>query len=125
MKATDSAPAPRSPCPYRGLVPFREEDEEYFFGRTAVSEIVSNNIRSARVTLFYGPSGVGKSSLLRAALLPALVRRARRNMENFGDAEFCPVLFRDWSGNAARDLCNTVVNACARIGISIGRRYSR
>jgi hypothetical protein len=105
-------------------VPFREEDEEYFFGRTAVSEVVSNNIRSARVTLFYGPSGVGKSSLLRAALLPALVRRARRNIENFGDAEFCPVLFRDWSGNAARDLCNTVVNACARIGISIGEESS-
>src|ERR1017187_9370829 len=115
MKANDNSTVPRTPCPYRGLVPFNEEDEEYFFGRRAMSEIVSNNICSSRFTILYGESGVGKSSLLRAAVLPSLVRRARQNMADFGEAETCPVLFREWSGDVARDLSNEIVKACTRI----------
>ena len=51
-------------CPYIGLKPFSEKERFLFFGREADAKRLVNKILSARVTLFYGPSGVGKSSLL-------------------------------------------------------------
>ncbi|GAA3474734.1 WD40 repeat domain-containing protein [Nonomuraea roseola] len=67
-------------APYRGLMPFGEGDSAVFHGRTqAVAELVG--ILAARLTgvglvVVTGVSGVGKSSLLRAGLLPALAREA-------------------------------------------------
>ena len=59
-------------CPFKGLATFDVSDAEYFFGRERlVAEIVA---RLAGTTLLglVGPSGSGKSSTLRAGLLPAL-----------------------------------------------------
>src|SRR5450755_3744547 len=109
----------RSECPYRGLVPFGEEDEPYFFGRSTEAEIVTNNLHSARITILFGESGVGKSSLLRAAVLPALIRGARKNLADFEDPEYCPVLFHDWSGDAANQLREAIYSACRRVGVSV------
>jgi transcriptional regulator with XRE-family HTH domain len=59
-------------APYRGLSSFRAEDADLFFGReTLVAEVV-DRITAHRVTVVLGPSGVGKSSLLAAGVLPAL-----------------------------------------------------
>jgi len=59
--------------PYRHLQWFREEDAELFFGRgretRALYELVTSP-SSAPIVLFYGQSGVGKSSMLAAGLLP-------------------------------------------------------
>src|SRR4051812_20543331 len=66
--------------PYKGLARFddSELDERFFFGRDRETEIVTSNLVASRLTVLYGPSGVGKSSLLRAgvarrlrALVPA------------------------------------------------------
>ncbi len=56
--------------PYRGLAPFEDSelDALYFFGRERDSEIVVANLIASRLTVLYGPSGVGKSSLLRASV---------------------------------------------------------
>ena len=56
--------------PYKGLAPFEDSelDALLFFGREAEKEIVAMNILAARLTVLYGPSGVGKSSLLRAGV---------------------------------------------------------
>jgi WD40 repeat protein len=59
-------------CPYVGLVPFDEEDAAYFFGRKRESDLIVANLTASRLTLLYAPSGVGKSSVLRAGVLPAL-----------------------------------------------------
>ena len=88
MSSTVAAPA-SSPVeardgPYQGLVPFREEDAPYFRGRTREVEIIVANLRSRRTTILYGPSGVGKSSVLGAGLLPrlrALAEQDRRDRE--------------------------------------------
>jgi DNA-binding SARP family transcriptional activator/WD40 repeat protein len=59
-------------CPFKGLAFFDSSDAEYFCGRErVVSDLVA---RLAEWTLvgILGPSGIGKSSLLRAGLLPAL-----------------------------------------------------
>ncbi|MGH8967571.1 MAG: hypothetical protein ACRDXB_19905, partial [Actinomycetes bacterium] len=59
-------------CPYVGLVPFDEKDAEYFFGRERESDVIIANLTALRLTLLYAPSGVGKSSVLRAGVLPRL-----------------------------------------------------
>jgi hypothetical protein len=54
--------------PYRGLVPYGERDAHLFFGREADRQIITANLFSSRLTVLYGASGVGKSSVLRAAV---------------------------------------------------------
>ncbi len=63
-------------CPYVGLVPFTAADERYFFGRERETRLVINNLFASRLTLLYGPSGVGKSSVLGAGVLAELARRS-------------------------------------------------
>jgi WD40 repeat protein len=58
---------PRSP--YKGLMPFSEEDAPFFFGREGERKIISANLRTQRLTLLYGPSGVGKSSVIKAGVV--------------------------------------------------------
>ena len=67
--------APLPDGPYKGLARFddSELDERFFFGRDRETELVASNLVGARLTVLYGPSGVGKSSLLRAGV----VRRLR------------------------------------------------
>ncbi|AMW08131.1 hypothetical protein A4E84_00325 [Streptomyces qaidamensis] len=65
--------AVRDRCPYRALEPFTEQHVAWFHGRqTAVAETLAQLRRHQQVLLLLGPSGSGKSSLVRAALLPAL-----------------------------------------------------
>ncbi|MCP9206787.1 hypothetical protein [Streptomyces cucumeris] len=58
--------------PYRGLARFEPGDHERFFGRDRLAADVVELVRSHRFTAVFGPSGSGKSSLLRAGLIPAL-----------------------------------------------------
>jgi WD40 repeat protein/DNA-binding SARP family transcriptional activator len=59
-------------CPFKGLESFDEGDAEYFFGRERlVAEIVAS-LPGAALLGAVGPSGSGKSSAVRAGLLPAL-----------------------------------------------------
>jgi WD40 repeat protein/cytoskeletal protein RodZ len=60
--------------PFKGLTPFDDSalDAEFFFGRERETEIVVANLLASRLTVLYGPSGVGKSSLLRAGVAQTL-----------------------------------------------------
>ena len=60
------------PCPYKGLLPFQPEDRELFFGREQLVKDLAERLRSSSVLAVVGPSGSGKSSLVRAGLVPAL-----------------------------------------------------
>ncbi|WP_329086386.1 nSTAND1 domain-containing NTPase [Streptosporangium sp. NBC_01469] len=68
----------RDGSPYRGLMPFTETAAEVFYGReTATAELVSalsRQLGGLGLLLVTGASGVGKSSLLRAGLMPAVGR---------------------------------------------------
>src|SRR5262249_15574173 len=59
-------------CPYRGLEPYTEEDRRFFFGRERDTKIIGANLLAARLTVLYGGSGVGKTSVLRAGVIPEL-----------------------------------------------------
>jgi hypothetical protein len=61
--------------PYKGLQPFDEGDAAYFFGRAAEARLIVANLFAAPLTLLYGPTGVGKSSLLQAGVMPQLHAR--------------------------------------------------
>ncbi len=59
-------------CPYRGLQTFNEEQAEFFFGREADIQRLIERLKETRFLAVLGSSGVGKSSLVRAGLVPAL-----------------------------------------------------
>ncbi|MER6134376.1 helix-turn-helix domain-containing protein [Streptomyces sp. NPDC001815] len=61
-----------SPAPYRGLARFETGDSALFFGREQLAADLVDLLRRRRFAAVFGPSGSGKSSLLRAGLIPAL-----------------------------------------------------
>ena len=82
--------------PFTGLMPFTEEQAAFFFGREAEREIITANLMAARLTLLYGPSGVGKSSVLNAGVAYHLRQQARQAIERRRKPEFAIVVFRSW-----------------------------
>ncbi|HOU54841.1 MAG TPA: SUMF1/EgtB/PvdO family nonheme iron enzyme [Myxococcota bacterium] len=56
--------------PYRGLRPFGTEHEGVFFGRDAEARAILQRLASDSLVVVTGDSGVGKSSLCRAGVLP-------------------------------------------------------
>ncbi|HJT03478.1 MAG TPA: trypsin-like peptidase domain-containing protein, partial [Pseudonocardiaceae bacterium] len=60
--------------PYRGLEPFTAKHAEVFFGREEDIERLTERVTTQPVVVVVGPSGVGKSSLVRAGLVPRLQR---------------------------------------------------
>jgi DNA-binding SARP family transcriptional activator/WD40 repeat protein len=63
---------PTDVCPYKGLARFETADAEFFFGREQVVAEAVGHLVGRRFLALVGPSGSGKSSLLRAGLLHAL-----------------------------------------------------
>jgi formylglycine-generating enzyme required for sulfatase activity len=59
--------------PYRGLLPFEASHRGVFFGRGSEIDGVMSLLRSAPIVLVTGESGVGKSSLCRAGVIPAVL----------------------------------------------------
>ncbi|UGQ09077.1 PQQ-binding-like beta-propeller repeat protein [Yinghuangia sp. ASG 101] len=74
-EAWGAEPPADVPCPYPGLEPFRAEDSAHFFGRDDLAARLTNAVADETEdgpVLLIGASGAGKSSLLRAGLLPRL-----------------------------------------------------
>ena len=66
---------PRTACaaePWPGLASYGEADSELFFGREAESEHLLRFVNREVLTVLFGPSGTGKTSLLNAGLFPKL-----------------------------------------------------
>ncbi|MGI5196095.1 helix-turn-helix domain-containing protein [Streptomyces sp. CA-288835] len=61
-----------SVAPYRGLARFETGDSALFFGREQLTADLVDLLRRRRFAAVFGPSGSGKSSLLRAGLIPVL-----------------------------------------------------
>ncbi len=59
-------------CPYRGLLTFREEDAPFFFGRQAYTQELCEAVRNRAFVMIVGASGSGKSSVVRAGVVPRL-----------------------------------------------------
>ncbi|MEU6352528.1 helix-turn-helix domain-containing protein [Streptomyces sp. NPDC047072] len=77
LRIAPGRPAAGAPVPYRGLRAFEEEHAEWFFGREALTATLVERLRAPAAAgggllAVVGPSGSGKSSLLRAGLVPAV-----------------------------------------------------
>ncbi|MBP5864030.1 hypothetical protein QBA57_28960 [Streptomyces scabiei] len=71
-EGADAAP------PYRGLARFETGDSGLFFGRDGLTAELAALLGRRRFAAVFGPSGIGKSSLLRAGLIPVLRESGER-----------------------------------------------
>lgn len=86
--ADDARPEARPAEPFVGLRPYERSEGQLFKGRDRDAQYLTNKVFASRLTLLYAPSGMGKSSLLRVRVLPAL------------EAEGCRIAYHDaWSGD--------------------------
>jgi hypothetical protein len=93
-------------------MPFTEEQADFFFGREAEREIITANLMASRLTLFYGPSGVGKSSVLNAGVAHHL--RAEQTRKKNGKPEFGIVTFRTWRDDPLAGLEHAISKVIGR-----------
>jgi hypothetical protein len=109
-------PATPLRCPYVGLQPYTEADIDYFFGRERDQRIIAANLGAARLTILYGASGVGKSSVLLAGVVPNLRTRPRTAV----------VVVRDWRGasflDALKSECGEAIKRVRQKPLSIDPR---
>lgn len=82
--------------PYVGLVPYSERDAERFCGRDAETEALVSLTLGSRCIIVHGPSGVGKSSLLRAGVSATLHKIADAQQEAFAKPDFVVAYCSDW-----------------------------
>ena len=107
---------PQNPWP--GLAAFTAENHEFFFGRAAEIAEIFRRVRRQMLTVLFGVSGLGKTSLLQAGLLPRL-----------GGTPFHPILIRLDHRPDAEDLIEQLratigraILAATRAGVQIPRR---
>ncbi|HEV2800397.1 MAG TPA: hypothetical protein VGW12_07870 [Pyrinomonadaceae bacterium] len=70
-------------CPYRGLQAFHLEDRPYFYGRRQLAREMTNWLQRENFLAVVGLSGSGKSSIVRAGLIPALQEGALSDSESW------------------------------------------
>jgi DNA-binding SARP family transcriptional activator/ABC-type glycerol-3-phosphate transport system substrate-binding protein len=78
LVAAAALPESSPTCPYLGLVPYDVDDADSFFGRESEVEQCLQTLNRTGVLAVVGPSGSGKSSLVRAGIAAALQRSGRR-----------------------------------------------
>ncbi|GAA2794615.1 nSTAND1 domain-containing NTPase [Crossiella cryophila] len=99
-----AAPDPAEVCPYRGLEPFAEEHADGFRGRSELTGKALDVVAAQPVVVVAGPSGSGKSSLVRAGVVPGV---RRRGMD--------VVLFRVLAGDPLTALALALLGPDARL----------
>ena len=96
------------PCPYKGLDYYTKNDASRFFGRDKLRETILKNLRISRVTILYGESGVGKTSVLGAGVVSKLMQMAENNKKEFGMPKLAVAMFRSWSDDPRNGLVKDV-----------------
>ena len=127
-KPASPAGTPRATdaCPYKGLARFDASDAVYFFGREQLAAELVARVVGASVLAVIGPSGSGKSSLVRAGLLPALRDGLVPGADRWTQVIMTPgphpgrelvrrLVGRETDGFDARSLSDAVDDACAAL----------
>jgi WD40 repeat protein len=101
--------------PYKGLLPYDENDAAFFFGRETERELITSNLLAARLTVLYGPSGVGKSSVLFAGVAHDVHERALEALDDEDRPRLALVVFREWHDDSLTDLASAVGAAVRKV----------
>ena len=107
-----AGPGPVPDAPYKGLQPYAKEDAAIFFGRESERRVLIANLLATRLTLLYGESGVGKSSLLRAGVVSHLREQERLGARPRSAARLRIVFFNEWSGDPVARLVARIEEEC-------------
>jgi hypothetical protein len=99
--------------PYKGIVSYDESDAAFFFGREPECRLIVDNILASRFTLLYGASGVGKSSLLRAGVVPRLRELDHLNSDDLGEPGSAVIMYSSWRDDPVEGLKAAVERAVA------------
>jgi WD40 repeat protein len=94
--------------PYVGLTPFTEGDAPFFFGREKERRIIAANLLASRLTLLYGASGVGKSSIIRAGIQRDFRTRAEEALAAGAFPESIVVVFTGWRDDPIAGLAECI-----------------
>ncbi len=112
-------------CPYVGLKRFDGKDRDYFYGRTHAVDRVREHVRRAPLVLLTGNSGSGKSSLVRAGVIPAWVEEQRvRGYRSPRAVVFTPgsaPFERLWAALSGTDLDDHAVDFVKTAGAGVFR----
>ena len=100
---TATGPAVDARNPWLGLASFTEETRQYFYGREDEVAELARRVQRKRLTVLFGQSGLGKTSILRAGLVPRL--RAQG---------YCPVYVRIDYGRDSPPPAEQIKQAIAR-----------
>lgn len=100
--------------PFVGLVPLEEEHWKLLAGRDDEIKAITTNLRGARLTLLYGGSGVGKSSILRAGTVATLHRLCLEELNNFGAPSFAVVYANSWATDPFKHLAERIEEGVKR-----------
>ena len=100
--SANAAPAVDDRNPWLGLASFTEETRGYFYGREDEVGELARRVQRKLLTVLFGQSGLGKTSILRAGLVPRL--RAQG---------FCPVYVRIAYGHDAPEPAEQIKQAIA------------
>ncbi|WP_017652228.1 caspase family protein [Fortiea contorta] len=73
QKTVDQSSEEKNECPYQGLKAFEAEQKEFFFGRKQVVRDILAKLSEKPFVPIMGASGSGKSSVVRAGLIPELL----------------------------------------------------
>jgi WD40 repeat protein len=110
-----AATTAQSESPFKGLMPYSKDDARFFFGREPETEIITANLVASRLTLLYGESGVGKSSVLLAGVAHRLGEELKQNLAERGEPDFAVVVLRSWRDDPAAELVEAARVAVAEV----------
>ncbi len=105
------------PTPFKGLVPYSEEDAQYFFGREDIRDTIIAHLETWRLTLLYGASGVGKSSVLHAGVIPTIRSLSQQSLNDPHETvpEFSIVMFNQWRDDPVNGLARSIHQHLAQL----------
>ena len=106
--------------PFKGLMPYEEADALFFFGREVDCGVIASNLMASRLTILYGPSGVGKSSVLDAGVVHHVRQLAQDNLKEISKPEFAVVVHRSWRDDPGAGLLAGVQDSVEQ---TLGRRF--
>jgi len=116
--------------PYKGLIPYSETDSLFFFGRDDWRRNLIDNLQASRLTILYGSSGIGKTSVLSAGVAYYLRQAAKENLQKYHNLRQAVIIYppreSSWSDNAIDGIKNQIKTEIASLlNISLHELESR